>query len=336
MSTVAVDQAGPAQLDAMRRTITSYADNPSAFLALNRGNSCFTSPGLDGLVVYRTAGRYLVQFGGPFAAEDCYRELLGRFVDHARAVGRRVVAVQLQRADAVAYAESGFAVNQIGASYAVDLTRFTLRGARFVRLRNKISRSVRAGLSVSEVAYPDWAEAMADLDTAWLAGKGRHAKPLEFLVGEHGGPFQPHRRVFAGLIDGRLVGYISYSPVPGGRPGWLHDLSRRRPDGPPGILEAINTTAIQAFRSERAGWLHFGFTPFTGLDPDLEMTTSSRWFRWLVGQLGERGGAIYPARSQLAYKTKWAPQVVLPEYVAFSGRARLGGFLQVFKAANAL
>jgi lysylphosphatidylglycerol synthetase-like protein (DUF2156 family) len=159
---------------------------------------------------------------------------------------------------------------------------------------------------------------------------------LQFLVGEYGGPLQRHRRLFVGQIGGELVGYISYSPVYGGKPGWLHDLSRRLPGGPPGIMEVINSAAIEVFRSENVPWLHFGFTPFTGLDPDLEVETSSRWFRWLVGQLGRRGAAVYPAQSQLTYKNKWAPQAVLPEYIAFSGRASAGGFLGVFKAANAL
>jgi len=189
---------------------------------------------------------------------------------------------------------------------------------------------------VTEVSQPDWHERMLELDAKWLHSKEKHAKPLEFLVGEYGGPVQHERRLFIGQLGGELVGYISYSPVYGSRSGWLHDLSRRLPDGPPGIMEAINKAAIQTFQAEGAAWLHFGFTPFTGLDPAHEVTTSSRWFRWLVGQLAKRGAAVYPARTQLAYKQKWAPHAVLPEYVAFSRKASLAGFLSVFKVSNAL
>lgn len=325
-----------ASLTPVRRALESYSDNPSAFLAVNSGNSYFTVPGLDGVVVYRRCGSRLVQFGGPFAAEASYRPLLDRFVECARDDGKRVVAIQLQASDAIRYAAAGFTVNQVGASYAVDLSTFTLRGSAFMRLRNKISRSLRSGLTVTEVAHADWQDALLELDSTWLRGKGKHAKPLEFLVGEHGGPMQQYRRLFIGRLDGALAGYISYSPVYGSRPGWLHDLSRRRPGGPPGIMEAINKTAIDAFQAEGVGWLHFGFTPFTGLDPEVEVGTSSRWFRWLAGQLARRGAAVYPARTQLAYKRKWAPDVTLPEYVAFSGRASLPGFLSVFKVSNAL
>jgi lysylphosphatidylglycerol synthetase-like protein (DUF2156 family) len=93
---------------------------------------------------------------------------------------------------------------------------------------------------------------------------------------------------------------------------------------------------MATFHAEGARWLHFGFTPFTGLTDEFGTASRSRWFRWLVGQLGARGAAVYPAATQLAYKEKWAPHAVIPEYVAFDGRASLYGFLQVFKAANAL
>lgn len=321
-------------VDYVRAAVESNSDNPSAFLALNAGNSHFTCPGLEGVVTYRVAGGRLVQFGGPVGQDAA--ALLDRFSAFARERRRRVVAIQVQAGDVPVYEAAGYTVNQVGASYAVDLARFTLRGKRFVKLRNKVARATRSGLVVREVAQPDWDAAMRALDARWLAAKGKHTKELEFLVGEYGGRLQPARRLFVGTIDDELTGYVSYSPAYGSRPGWLHDLSRRRPDGPPGVMEAINSTAMEMFQSEGVPWLHFGFTPFTGLSPEFDTASRSRWFAWLVRQLGARGAAVYPAATQLAYKEKWGPHAVIPEYVAFQGRANLYGFLQVFRAANAL
>jgi lysylphosphatidylglycerol synthetase-like protein (DUF2156 family) len=328
-----VPQSAP--LGAVRQALEKYSDNPSAFLALNSGNSYFTTPELDGVIAYRCSGRYLVQFGGAFAPKTSYAQLLDQFVQYARSQRHKVVAVQLQSHDLEYYTEQGFTTNQIGASYAVDLSTCTLRGSKFMQLRNKISRAMRAGLAVQEVDQAQWAEQMAALDARWLHSKGKHAKPLEFLVGEYGGSAQQHRRLFVGLLGQELAGYISYSPVYGSQPGWLHDLSRRLPDGSPGIMEAINKTAIDTFQAEHVPWLHFGFTPFTGLDSELEISSHSRWFRWLIHQLGVRGDAVYPAKTQLAYKNKWNP-VTRPEYIAFSHGASISGFLQVFRVANAL
>lgn len=319
------------------RAITTHtqSENPSSFLALNTGNSVFTLPGVDGVAVYRRTGRYLVQFGGPFAAPDDYGKLLSGLRQYARDEQLQLLSVQLQRPDAEQYREAGFTVNQIGASWAVHLPEFTLRGTRFMQLRNKISRALRNGLTIEELPADDWEEALHTIDSAWLGSKGDHARPLEFLVGQVGGPAQEHRRLFVGSIDGSPVSYISYSPVYGSRSGWMHDLSRRIPGGSPGLMEAINAAAIEKFVNEGVEWLHFGFTPFTGLSEDDELPGSSPSFQWLMHFLWAEGAALYPAQSQLDYKQKWAPHAVLPEYVAFDGPASIAAFAHIFRACNA-
>lgn len=314
----------------------TYADNPSAFLAVNEGNSYFTEPDLAGVIVYRAVGKYLIQFGGPFAPVDSGDQLLRAFREFAHGQDRGIVGIQLQRADAECYVRNGFTVNQIGASYAVDLNRFALDGTRFMRLRNKIARAHKAGLVTFEANLDDWHDAVRELDQVWLSSKGEHVRQLEYLVGQYGGEMQQHRRLFVGAIDGTLAGYISYSPVYGTRPGWMHDLSRRIPGKLPGIMEAINKTAIETFIDEGIDWLHFGFTPFAGLDDTVELPDYSRGFNTLMRLLWQYGEAVYPARTQLAYKEKWAPHVVLPEYIAFDGTADIAGFVHVFRAAGAL
>ncbi|OZF42270.1 hypothetical protein CH293_26430 [Rhodococcus sp. 14-2470-1b] len=323
------------ELPDLLNVIKNYSDNPSAFLALNTGNSFFTQPGIEGIISYRRSGSYLVQIGGAFAPADQQSELLAKFKQYAAKEKRKIVAIQLQSEDLDLYSAEGFTVNQVGASYAVNLGSFTLKGSKFMQLRNKISRATRAGLVVAEVPYEDWRLRMHSVDSSWLKSKGKNTKPLEFLVGECGGSFQERRRLFVGVIDGELVGYISYSPVYGRRSGWLHDLSRKISGGPPGIMEAINRQAISAFQAEAVPWLHFGFTPFTGLKEECEPVGYSKWFRWVVGQLSVRGDFVYPSKTQLAYKHKWEPEAS-SEYIAFSDGASIIGFLNVFRAANAL
>ncbi|GAA4677634.1 hypothetical protein GCM10023324_34230 [Streptomyces youssoufiensis] len=105
-----------------------------------------------------------------------------------------MVSIQLQRHETGLYTEHGLTVNQVSASYGVDLQEFTPRGTPFVRLRDKIARAARAGLTVVEVGLDQWADAVAAVDRVWLASKREGAKEPEFLVGECGGP----RRLTAG------------------------------------------------------------------------------------------------------------------------------------------
>jgi len=332
----APDVLQPEGQDSTVTVLERYADNPSAFLALNQGNEYYTHPDFEGFVCYRPYGRRWIQFGGPFTDPKSRKELQSRFLEHAHRSGRRIVGVQLQLADAELCAELGLTVNQIGASYAVDLTDFSLRGKRFVRLRNKISRALRSGLEIAEVDADKFVDDINGIDARWLREKGRHTKELTFLIGEIGGPWQPLRKLFMGQIDGVAIGYVSYVPVYGSRPGWLHDLSRRVPDCPPGVMEALNSHAIKQVSQLGASWLHFGFTPFTGLDDGHQLPSASRAADRMVRLIADHGDLVYPAKSQLEYKSKWCPTVALPEYFAFDGGISPRSLWSVVKVTNIL
>lgn len=323
--------------DDVHAAIQEYgqSENPSSFLAVNEGNRYFTLAGRPGVIVYRLTGRYIIQFGGPFAPDGSYEDLMEAFTRFVRDQGKLLSVIQLQARDARIYARHGFTVNQVGASYAVNLRTFTLAGKRYMQLRNKISRTMKSGTDICEADYEEWKDGVADVDRRWLPLKGEGARPLEFLVGQTGGPMQKHRRLFIGVKDGTLAGYVSYSPVYGSNPGWMHDLSRRLPDSSPGIMEAINKTAIDTFRAEGVPWLHFGFTPFTSMSEDREVEGRSPGFAWLMRRLGETG-SVYPASTQLAYKEKWNPTLITTEYAGFPGPASVEGFVHVWRACNAM
>jgi lysylphosphatidylglycerol synthetase-like protein (DUF2156 family) len=329
----------PPELDTVAGVLDRHAENPSAYLALNDGTEHFRVPGVDGVVAYRLAGRStVVQLGGVFAAPEEQDVLLGAFVDFARSQRRRVVAVQLMRSDAERYATHGFTVNQLGADYARELAGFSLAGKKHMQLRNKVSRARRAGVAVLDVEMSDseLPNQLEAIDKVWLRSKGRHVKELQFMVGQRGGAAQPHRRLFVARDEGgSVLGYISFSPVYGTRSGWLHDLSRRHPDAPPGVLELIVVTAVETFQAEGAAYLHFGFTPFTGLSAEHEVSGSSAVARRIVRLLADHGSAIYPAADQLAYKEKWGLNLVQPEYVAFGGRVSVGAVWNLLRLTNA-
>jgi len=314
------------------------AENPSAFLALNDETCHFTVDGVDGVVAYRPAGRRtIVQFGGVFADPADQALLLAAFLDFAHVQRRKVAAVQLMRQDAELYATYGFTVNQLGADYARELAGFNLRGKKHMQLRNKVSRARRAGVSVVEADVGRLGPQLDEIDRVWLRSKGRHVKELKLMVGQRGGPAQPSRRLFAALDSaGSVLAYVSFSPVYGTQSGWLHDLSRRRPDAPPGVLELVVITAIETFQAERASHLHFGFTPFTSLSPEHEVKGASRVAARILRFLATHGSALYPAAKQLAYKEKWGLDLVQPEYIAFQGGISLRRLWSLLRATNAV
>jgi lysylphosphatidylglycerol synthetase-like protein (DUF2156 family) len=297
---------------------SAFVDHPSGFLALSERNHRFWAPGVPGFVAYRRHGRYRLCFGGVQAPPACRTALLDAFLAESRGAGHRVVAVQVRQDQADLFRARGFVVNQLGTSFGLDLAGFTLRGARRLKLRNRIKRASGAGVSAVELGRdrPLTAAAWQDLQRvsrAWLSGK--KAPELDFMIGELGRPGDPRRRVFAALdAQERVLGFITYVPAWGARPGYLHDLTRRLRAAPPGIMELLNAFAAERFAAEGARFLHFGFTPFI-VDP-VEPSGGHRGLAWLVRLIGRRGRLVYPARSQHDYKMKWAPDVLEREHLA--------------------
>ena len=159
------------------------------------------------------------------------------------------------------------------------------------------------------------------------------AAELDFLVGELGAPGERYRRVFVAEQDGRALGFITYVPAWGARPGWLHDLTRRAARrARPACMELVNATAVARFAGEGARFLHFGLTPFVvdEVEPDGGQRALARAIR-LLG----RHAFVYPARTQADYKLKWAPDVVEREWIAFE-RVSPGAVWALLQATRSL
>lgn len=294
-----------------------WIDHPSGFLALSPRNRRFSADGLPGFIAYREQGGHLFALGGVHGPVEARGALLDRFLGEAARRRRRVVAVQVRLDQADLFRALGFTVNQLGCSYGLCLRDFRLGGGARVKLRNKLRRARASGLRVVELGRDRLRDEAAfaglrAISDHWLRDKGK--KELDFMIGELGGPAEALRRVF--VVEGAAgpVGFITYVPVWGARPGYLHDLTRRLPDAPPGAMELCNAVALERLVAEGVAHLHFGFTPFVTLGE--EGPGHSPRLRWILGQLYRRGGFVYPAQSQVAYKQKWAPDIIEPELVA--------------------
>lgn len=343
MKTTAAQHLSRTQPTEILPTVQSYGEHSSVFLALNDGNSFFTTDDVAGTIVYRPFGnRYWVQFTGAIAAEPDRPRLEAAFIDEAARQRRRILAVQLSRSDAELAVDNGYVANPFGCSYSIDLAQFTLSGRKFVKTRNMITRSRREGVTVTEVDRdrldtPEFAAQLDQIDAAWLRNKGRHVKEMQFLIGQRGGAVQDHRRLFVAEHAGRAIAYISYAPVYGPQGGWLYDLTRRVPDSPPGVIEHLFADAALRLRDQGAMWMHLGLTPFVGAtDEHVLAQGHSRTLAWLLDKIGQRCSALYPARSQLAFKLKWRPHLITPEYVAFPRRIHVRDAWCLARITNSL
>ena len=294
-----------------------FIDHPSGFLALSSHNQRFTVTNLPGFIAYREQGQHWISFGGVHAPADAQSELLRQFLTQAQQQRRKVLAVQVRQNQVPLFQPFAATINQLGSNFSLNLKNYNLAGTRKMKLRHKIKQAQQVGLHVVEIGAElprdeaTFAQLLA-ISKHWLAAQRK--KELNFMIGEIGTPAETQRRIFVTLnASNPLIGFITYVPAWGEHPGYLHDLTRRLPNAPPGTMELCNIRALQCLQAEGVAWLHFGFTPFIVDAP--ELPSANRTMAQLVRWLRQYGRVIYPAASQAAYKLKWGIDRVEPEYI---------------------
>jgi lysylphosphatidylglycerol synthetase-like protein (DUF2156 family) len=74
-----------------------------------------------------------------------------------------------------------------------------------------------------------------------------------------------------------------------------------------------------------------------GLSPEHEIPEARHAVAGFVTRmLGEKGEFIYPAKTQEAFKLKWGPQVIEPEYMAFEGKLRPSAVFQLMRVTRSI
>jgi lysylphosphatidylglycerol synthetase-like protein (DUF2156 family) len=323
-------------LDHLRRD----GDHPSGFLALDPGNAFFVDD--SGFVAYRRAGRYRFVFGGPVGSAADEAQIFDRFLQDSERAGHRVVAVQVPERSLDLFVQRGFVLNQLGSTYTVDLSRATLDGPVMRKPRQGVRRGERAGGRVLEVGVDlPWTEHLREqldtVDARWLGQSGKSAKPLRFMVGSRHGDLRDQRRLFVVEHAGRIIGYSQCVPAFGSRPGWLYDLNRLEP-GSPDVGDLQVWSVMKRLQEEGAPYFHLGFTPFAELDLSSSSTAvpSSRVGALLLRLLTEHGERLYPTAGAVAWKRKWQPVTVAPEYIAFPSRLRPGAVARLLRLTNVI
>ncbi|CAQ82520.1 MULTISPECIES: DUF2156 domain-containing protein [Photorhabdus] len=320
------------------RKVLCYSKHPLSSLLFNTETHWFTNQ--KGAIGFFQDKNLHMCVGGILAPGEERVALLQSFLSFTREKRAFPVFLHGDESDFALLRNNGFFVNQLGASYSVLLDGYSMTGKRFQQLRNKISKSRRAGVSIREICsqeeYYRLKPQLEHINQLWL--KEKHAKALKKLVidfntvevnsGEH--------RVYIATRGEQIQAYIVYSYTWGETSGWFHNLSRKKPDIPDGTMQFINETAINDFLAEGAvSYLHMGFTPLVEFGED-SCFNDSAIFHKIAKWMSSKGGIVYPAASQRQYKMSWRPSLIAPEYIAFPKGKAMKALWSTLRTTNSI
>lgn len=286
----------------LRDQILAHGRDAVAFQGLEPGLTAWHDD--EGAVAYHDTGGAWVAAGGPAAPAAARPRVAARFVEAARAAGRRASCFAVDEPTPW----PGFARVLLGEQPVWDPTRWVEDLRHHRKLREQLRRARAKGVRVRRVAPSELApgtalrDALERLVADWLAT--RHMAPMQFLVTVAPFAHADDHRYYLAVRDGRPCSFLACVPVPA-RGGWLLEDLIRGADAVNGTSELLVDAAMRDLASDGVTHATTGLAPLAGAVPG--------WMR----ALGRLGGALYDFDGLRRFKQRLHPPAWEPVWLCY-------------------
>ena len=262
-----------------RALIDAYGRDSLSFFALRRDKSYFFSPTRGSFLAYRVVAGTALISGDPVGEDAEFDALLTEFRRVARTHGWRLAVISASGDHLDRYRRLGMRAIAIGEEAVLHPATFSLEGRPIRKVRQSVSRLVKAGYTLRVVAAEDADDALrASLDDVSEQWRGNQAeRGFSMAIDDLYVP----GTVFALAEDeqGTVGGFLHLAPTPAGG-GWSLSTMRRAPGTPNGLTEFLVVETLAWAKEQGASELSLNFCALTDLIcPDRANTIPRRLLR---------------------------------------------------------
>ncbi|HEX7529723.1 MAG TPA: DUF2156 domain-containing protein, partial [Pyrinomonadaceae bacterium] len=299
------------------RLQTLYGYNPHSLVSIAPGALLWSTPDIDGAIIYGEFGRVWLAAGDPLAPLEDMAELARQFASFARTKDRVVAFVPTSAAFASMVVPDDFTAVKVGASPYFDLQTWNPRGDSAKKMRAGVNQARRAGVVVEMVAVDEsLKKETAQLCLDWL-GSRRTATTFGWLIALDPFLHSEYKKYFAARVNGKLVGFLAASPIPA-RKGWYLEDVLREPDAPHGTSTLLVVEALAKLKAEGAVLATLGTSPLTTDGPN-DLPTEHRVVSRALTVASRRLGGFYNFEGLRRFKGKFVPSFWESEYALGQG-----------------
>jgi len=296
------------------RLQTLYGYNPHSLVSIAPGAMLWSSPDIDGAVIYGEFGRVWLAAGDPLAPVEEMAELARQFAAFAKKKNRVVAFVPTSAEFARSVVPRDFIAVKVGAAPYFDLQTWNPRGDSAKKIRAGVNQARRAGVTVEVI--PEGIDELLKKETAqlclhWL-GARRSATTFGWLIALDPFLHSEYKKYFAARVNGRLVGFLAASPIPARR-GWYLEDVLREPDAPQGTATLLVVEALANLKAEGAALATLGTSPLT-TDGPVDVPTEHRVVSRALDVASRRLGGFYNFEGLRRFKGKFVPSWWESEY----------------------
>src|SRR5438876_4624961 len=297
------------------RLQTLYGYNPHSLVSIAPGALLWSTPDIDGAIIYGEFGRVWLAAGDPLAPLEDMAELARQFAAFAKQKNRVVAFVPTSAEFARRITLDGFIAVKVGASPYFDLKTWNPRGDSAKKLRAGVNQARRSGVEIEMIA--DDVDATLKKETAQLCMHWLNTRPsattFGWLVALDPFLHSEHKKYFAARLNGKLMGFLAASPIPA-RKGWYLEDVLREPDAPQGTATLLIVEALAKLKAEGALLATLGTAPLTTEGEDDVTTGEHPMVERALRAAARRLGGFYNFEGLRRFKSKFVPSYWESEY----------------------
>lgn len=237
----------------------------------------FSTPNHDGIIGYRSESACAVVYGDPVCSWDSMSGLVKAFHDHCDNLNLRIVYVTAsERFANWAMKDSCGALVQFCEELILNpQSSHALEGAPGRKLRNKVNRSVNAGIRVHEYVEDD-IKIETEIEKASFAWLKARQGPQIYLANVHLFSMRAGKRWLYARLGDNIVGVLLLNQL-NARGGWLINLLMATPEAPPGTSELLVIEALKLLKNEGCQFLTLGVVPASQIGKIIGIGALSTW-----------------------------------------------------------
>jgi len=297
------------------RLQTLHGYNPHSLVSIAPGALVWSTPDIDGAIIYGEFGRVWLVAGDPLAPLEDMAELARQFAAFAKQKNRVVAFVPTSAEFARLITPDDFTAVKVGASPYFDLQTWNPRGDCAKKMRAGVNQARRTGVVVemiSEGVDESLKKETAQLCLDWL-GSRRTATTFGWLIALDPFLHSEYKKYFAARVNGKLVGILAASPIPARKAWYLEDVLRE-PDAPPGTATLLVVEALANLKAAGVTLATLGTSPLVTDGPDDVLSTEHPVIDRALRLTSQRMGAFYNFEGLRRFKGKFVPSWWESEY----------------------
>jgi lysyl-tRNA synthetase class 2 len=250
-----------------RDLVSAWGVDTLAPFVLRGDKSYFFNTDETAFVAYKVVGGVAIVSGDPIGPHDRFAELVGAFLQFARARGWRVAILGASEHSLDVYRAHGLHALYHGDEAVVETSAFSLDGRAIRKVRQSVHRLERAGFTAAAVApsaiTASEREQLEELTRAW-----RGTQPERGFVMALDALFRlddEHALFVVGRApDGSIAGFLHFAVCRRGSALSLSSMPRLR-STPNGFNEWLVCVAIAWAREHGFEHVSLNFAPFAAL-----------------------------------------------------------------------